>query len=110
MRKNYSVIDEYMKMTGQTVQEVLAGVECYGHDSLYKLLKKCLDENKKIVWKDKHFINGIDATTYELVPVRRNYQRLAKAGAFATVDKEPGAFDLENKNAKRKLEKQPVEI
>lgn len=45
-------IDQYLKMTGQTMQELLAGSEAFGITKIDELVKQCLAENKKIIWKD----------------------------------------------------------
>jgi hypothetical protein len=103
MNKDFSVLDAYMNMTGQTVQEVFAGVECYGPDLLYNLLSKCLLENKKIVWKDKHFLTSIDANAFELVPVRSNIAPINNPDNLLINNIEQESIEPEIQRARMKL-------
>lgn len=59
-------IDKYLKNTGQTHQELLAGGEFFGVHYIYnELLPKALKENKKIVWKDEPS-KGLGAMSFTL--------------------------------------------
>lgn len=52
-------------MTGQTMQEALAGEFYFGAARVEELMEQCIDERKKIVWFDE-FNTGIDAMSYSL--------------------------------------------
>jgi hypothetical protein len=46
------IIEEYLEMSGQTFEELMAGEKAYGmHFIAMKLVPKAVSEKKKIVWK-----------------------------------------------------------
>lgn len=53
-----SDLEKYMKMTGQTLPEVLTGQAAIGAQKLDELISKCVKEKKKIVWKDGDIESG----------------------------------------------------
>jgi hypothetical protein len=57
-------VDKYLKMTGQTMQELMGGEFSYGMTFIIEeLVPKCLKEKKKIVWKD---LSCPDEMSYKL--------------------------------------------
>lgn len=55
-------IEKYLKMSGQTKQELFGGAQAFGMEFIYnELVPKALKENKKIVWRDE---GGIDEISY----------------------------------------------
>jgi hypothetical protein len=61
---NNKIIDEYLKMTGQSRQELYGGAEAFGISYINtELVPKAIKEKKKIVWKDE-FDKGIDAMSF----------------------------------------------
>jgi 3-dehydroquinate synthetase len=64
--ENNKIIAEYLKMTGQTKQELYSGAQAFGMAYINtELIPKAIKEKKKIVWKDE-FDKGIDAMSFTL--------------------------------------------
>lgn len=64
MKNNIDLIDEYLKKTGQTRQELFSGIQYFGFDFIInELVPKALSEHKKIIWKDE-FNKGIGVMSY----------------------------------------------
>lgn len=66
-----SSLEEYLKKTGQTFQELMSGSVQYGPDFiLNELVVTAIKDNKKIVWKPK-LVDGQDVglLNYELQPI-----------------------------------------
>lgn len=57
--KNDLIIDQYLKMTGQSRSELMAGANQVGIDHIIdELIPVALEQNKKIVWKDEDLETG----------------------------------------------------
>lgn len=56
-------IDNYLKLTGQTKEQLLAGEQYFGLNLIMELIDKAVATNKKIVWKDEPD-KGIGAMSY----------------------------------------------
>jgi hypothetical protein len=53
------IINKYLDQSGQTYQELMAGVSQTGINYVIdELIPKALDENKKIVWVDEDLESG----------------------------------------------------
>ena len=60
------IIDDYLRMTGQTFKELMSGSFSFGYMFIEELAAKCLLEKKMIVWKVER---GLDHMSYTLVDV-----------------------------------------
>jgi hypothetical protein len=59
METKVDPIDEYLKQTKSTVQQLFAGANQVGMDYIIKeLIPKAMKENKKLVWKDTNLDTG----------------------------------------------------
>ncbi len=63
-----SAVQEYLEMTGQSSDELLAGAEAFGVSFIYgTLVPQALAEGRKIIWQDLDPEgHGIGAMTYSL--------------------------------------------
>jgi hypothetical protein len=64
MNNENDIIDEYLKLTGQTFQELMSGAHAFGTSFVTNLAKQAIEENKKIIWEDEP--GKIDAMSFTL--------------------------------------------
>ena len=65
-------MEDYLEMTGQTLEYVMSGGIQYGPTFIYKLVAQALKEKKRIVWKTR-LIDGEDVglCDFELRPIKK---------------------------------------
>ena len=58
------LIEKYLKASGQDFKYLMSGEQAFGIEFIIDLVKKTLEEKKKIIWIDK-FDEGIGVMNYE---------------------------------------------